>query len=72
MHHADVSDVNRFWYYYAESDDGRAWRGDFPTYVKRPAAFDICDGVGSTAYVVVGFREIDVGDVDNYTLTFIT
>lgn len=72
VHNADVSDVNRYWYYYGESDDGRTWSGDYRCFVKRPDAFDICDGIGSTAYFRVGFRQLDVGNADNYTFTFLT
>ena len=68
----DLADVNRFWYYYAESDDGRVWKGDYNTYVKDPDSFNICEGIGSTAYTTVGFRQIDVGDSDNFTLTLRT
>jgi uncharacterized membrane protein len=66
----DLADLNRYWYYFAEADDGARWSGDFLTYVKDPEAFNICQGVGSSAYESVGFRELDVGDNDEYTLTF--
>jgi uncharacterized membrane protein len=68
----DLADVNRFWYYYAEADDGAKWSGAFPTWIKDPEAFNICDGLGTTALRQVGFRELDVGDADNYTFTFLT
>ena len=68
----DLADVNRYWYYYAEADDGATWSGDFPTFVEYPGPFNICDGLGSSAYTRVGFRELDVGDNDDYTLTFVT
>jgi uncharacterized membrane protein len=66
----DVGDVNRFWYFFAEADDGVAWTGEFPTFVKDPEAFNLCDGIGSTALRTAGFRELDVHDNDNFTLTF--
>jgi uncharacterized membrane protein len=68
----DLSDLNRYWYFYAEADDGATWTGDFPTFIKDPDAFNICDGVGSSALRTVGFLELDVGDNDEYTLTFVT
>ncbi len=68
----DLADLNRFWYYYAEADDGHQWAGDFPTYVNTADAFNICSAPGSTALNSVRFRELDVGDADNYTLTFTT
>jgi uncharacterized membrane protein len=65
----DLDDVNnRFWYYYAEATDGVVWSGDVTTYVT-DEAFNICQGIGSTAYRSVRFRELDVGDNDDYTLT---
>ena len=65
----DLDDVNnRFWYYFAEAVDGAVWSGDINTYVTN-AAFNICQGLGSTAYRTVGFRELDVGDNDSFTLT---
>jgi uncharacterized membrane protein len=72
VYNNDLDDVNRFWYFFAEADDGAAWSGDFPTFVKDPEAFNICDGIGTTALRIVGFRELDVGDNDEYTLTFVT
>lgn len=70
VHSGIVSNVGRFWYYYAESEDGVKWEGAYSTYVQTPDAFDICAGIGSTAYSSYGFRELDTGDVHNYTLTF--
>jgi uncharacterized membrane protein len=61
--------VNRYWYYYAEATDGAKWSGDFPTYVNNEA-FDHCDSPPNSSMIVLGFRELDVGDADNYTLTF--
>ena len=65
----DVDDVNRYWYFYAEATDGANWPGEFPTFIKR-AASDHCDAPADTSMQSVGFRELDVGDADNYTLTF--
>ena len=36
VHSGIVSNVNRFWYYFADADDGTRWSGDFPTYVMDP------------------------------------
>ena len=65
----DVADVNPYWYFYAEATDGTNWSGEFPTNIKR-IAFDHCDAPADTSMQTVGFRELDVGDADNYTLTF--
>jgi uncharacterized membrane protein len=71
VHSGNVSNVNRFWYFFAIADDGARWDSDFPTFVKDPESFDLCDGIGTTALQRYGFRELDVGDSDNFTLTFI-
>jgi uncharacterized membrane protein len=65
----DVNDAGRYWYYYAEATDGAKWHGEFPTYVKHEA-FDHCDSPADTSMYPVGFCEVDVGDWENYTLTF--
>jgi uncharacterized membrane protein len=71
----DLEDVNRFWYYYAEADDGAVWAGPFRTWVSL-APFgggQWCWGLGTTApgQVVIAYRELDIGDNDDYTLTFV-
>ena len=65
----DVDDAGRYWYVYAEAPDGTKWAGAFPTNVKSEA-FDHCDSPADTSMFQVGFRELDVGDAENYTLTF--
>jgi uncharacterized membrane protein len=65
----DVDDAGRYWYFYAEATDGAKWAGEFPTYVKNDA-FDMCDSPADSSMISVGFREVDVGEADNYTLTF--
>ena len=57
---------------FADSDDGAVWAGDFPTFVNDNEPFNICDGIGTTALRRVGFRELDIGDNEEYTLTFVT
>ena len=65
----DLDDVgNRYWYYYAHSQDGREWAGDVPVYVPNQA-FNRCFGLGSSDSRIVNFRQFDVGDNDNFTLT---
>jgi uncharacterized membrane protein len=69
----DLEDLNRFWYYFAMADDGAVWAGPFGTSVPR-AAFDGCFGTGvggaSSEFIAIGYRELDIGDNDDYTLTF--
>jgi len=68
----DLADLNRFWYFFAEGDDGRVWAGPFPTFVHPTDAFNVCDGFGTTQLIRVGFRELDVHDNDEVTLTLVT
>jgi hypothetical protein len=52
--------------YYAESEDGGVWEGDYEAYVY-DESFDSCRGFGSTAGYLVGFRVIsmDATDLDH-------
>ena len=70
----DLEDVNRFWYYFAQADDGAVWAGPFTTGVPlHPFGGDqYCWGLGSSEPGInIGYRELDIGDNDDYTLTFI-
>jgi hypothetical protein len=49
---------NRWYYYYAEADDGAVWAGPYVAEV-RAAKFQKCTCVGATTYYDVGFRELD-------------
>ncbi len=63
----DLEDLNRFWYFYAEADDGAIWSGPYGVYVT-DERFDSCFGIGSTVSRIAGFRELDIGDNDDFTL----
>lgn len=70
----DLEDLNRYWYYYAEAEDGAVWAGPYGASVPL-AAFNQCYGIGviienGNESVSIGFRELDIGDNDDYTLTF--
>jgi uncharacterized membrane protein len=66
----DLEDLNRFWYYFAHARDGTVWAGPWGASV--PAeAFDQCFGIGISTGESIGFRELDVGDNDDFTLTFV-
>lgn len=70
----DLEDVNQFWYYYAEADDGAFWAGPFAANVPFNAfgGDQWCFGSQSTtADLRIGYRELDIGDNDDYTLTFV-
>jgi uncharacterized membrane protein len=63
----DVSDVNRYWYYYAEDGSGTVWAGEFSATVPQEA-FTGCVSIGVSTQRTIGFRQLDVGDSDNFTL----
>jgi len=56
---------NRFFYYYAEADDGSFWAGEFEAEVKQER-FEKCTCLnvsagGSNPFHIVGMRELDLG-----------
>jgi uncharacterized membrane protein len=71
----DLEDVNQFWYYYAQADDGAVWAGPFRAAVSLdPFGGDQwCYGFETSApgQIIIGYRELDIGDNDDYTLTFV-
>jgi uncharacterized membrane protein len=70
----DLQDVNQFYYFYAEAEDGSVWDGSIKRWVYSKA-FEYCSGA-PVPYVLdpndrgreVGFREVYVGFVDDYTI----
>jgi uncharacterized membrane protein len=68
----DLDDVNnRFWYFHAENLDLTVnWSGPISVHVT-DEAFNNCLGIATTAERVVGFREIDVGDNDDFTVNLV-
>ncbi len=66
----DLEDLNRYWYYYAEADDGAVWAGPYRATVPNEA-FSGCQGIGVSTQRTIGFRELDIGDHDDYTLTLV-
>jgi uncharacterized membrane protein len=64
----DLADVNRYWYYYAECDDGAVFQGPYFSQVSDPGPFRHCDGLGVSTARWVGFREIDVGEEDTVVM----
>lgn len=64
----DVSDVNRYWLYYAEAWDGATWAGPY-TETLPHQRFDWCKNTSSTDSRTVGMRLLDIGSSDNFTLT---
>ena len=71
----DLEDLNRYWYYFAQAVDGATWSGPFEASVP-DAAFDQCYGIGviienGNESTGIAFRQLDIGDNDDYTLTFV-
>jgi len=67
---------NRFWYAFAHAADGASWSGPFVATVSRSAfgGSNWCWGIGhggTSEFETIGYREIDVGDADDFTLTFV-
>lgn len=62
---------NRFSYYYAEQEgrSGLVWDGNFPTCTP-DARFELCDNSCFSPSRNLGYRQLDTGSSDNYTLTF--
>jgi uncharacterized membrane protein len=69
----DLEDLNRYWFYYAISfSDGAFWAGDLQSQVPLDA-FSLCWNIGISGPPMkqIGYRELDIGDNDDYTLNFI-
>ena len=73
----DLADRNQFWYVFAHSSDGTAWSGPFVATVSRKAfaGSNWCWGIGhggaTSEFETIGYREIDIGDADDFTVTFV-
>ena len=62
---------NRYWYYYAENAGASiVWAGPVNVYVP-DTAFNHCYAIGDTVSRIVGYRLLDVGDNDDYTVNLI-
>ena len=71
---ADNPTGNKWFYYYAEADDGAFWAGEFIAEVKNPA-FEKCTclGVsvshGTNPWYNVGMRELDLSQFGGVNFT---
>ena len=66
----DLDEINQYYYFYAESDDGAVWSGS--TYVDVPyQRFDWCIGTSSSDSRSVGFQLFDVDSNDDFTMTLL-
>jgi uncharacterized membrane protein len=60
---------NRFFGYYAESEDGVVWGSDTSSmYIYRNAFTECHDSPNSTAYAEVGVKSKDGGNADTFTV----
>jgi uncharacterized membrane protein len=69
VHGGDLD--KRYWYFYAHAADGAYWAGAYEEIVPH-IAFDWCSDTANTDSRTIGMRELDVGDNDDYTLTFVS
>jgi len=72
----DLADLNRFWYFFAHAADGAFWAGPFGANVPRQAfgGDQACWGlqkVSGTDIERIGYRELDIGDHDDHTVTLV-
>jgi hypothetical protein len=68
----DLSDINRYFCFFAIADDGAMWSGPYKRKV-RNTKFDFpgCIGVTAENLWTAGFRLFDVDSNDDYTLSLI-
>jgi uncharacterized membrane protein len=68
----DLADLNRYYCYYAEATDGAVWSGPYKRSV-RLTAFNDCSGAGLTGpkKKTIGYKLLDIGDSDDFTLTLV-
>lgn len=56
---------NRYFYFFAEADDGLIWAGPYGPVECTDAAFDSCQVIGSTAdYLSLSMRQVDTGPTE--------
>ncbi|MGA9843911.1 MAG: DUF1036 domain-containing protein [Nitrososphaeraceae archaeon] len=66
----DLEDLNRFYCYFAVAADGGRWSGPIVRRV-RNAAFQWCENTGTLDSFIAGFRVIDIGDNDDFTVNLV-
>jgi hypothetical protein len=58
--HTDVWTDNRYFYFYAEAEDGAVWGGDYGPVYTTYQAFQGCVGSGNTQdYLMLGMAQVD-------------
>jgi uncharacterized membrane protein len=66
----DLDELNRYYVFYAEADDGAFWAGPYGTTVPWEA-FDMCWPTATSDARFLGLRLIDVGGNDDYTVNLV-
>jgi hypothetical protein len=65
----DVSSLNRYWYFWAQSVNGLYWAGgDGPIEISFPHEFDQCVYDNANMTMTVGLQEIDVNGYSQFTV----
>jgi uncharacterized membrane protein len=67
---ADLDEINRYYCFYAEADDGTVWAGPYARNVPQEA-FDWCEWTDSNTARGVGYRLLDIGDNDDFTVNLV-
>jgi len=63
----DLEDINRYYCYFAQATDGEVWAGPYHRQVPQ-TAFDWCEWTANSQSFGVGYRLLDIGDYDDFTL----
>jgi len=66
----DLDDLNRYFYFYAFSNDGRVWDGPFLERIPW-RAFNLCENTATSDSREVGFRQLDIGSNDSFTVNLL-
>jgi|SRR3954453_5043194 len=60
----DLEDVNRYWCFYAQAQNGHHWSGPIKRMVPHQA-FDWCEWTSSSGAFQVGFQVMDINSYDD-------
>jgi uncharacterized membrane protein len=72
----DLADLNRYYCFYAEADDGAVWAGPYKRFVPYQA-FSWCEWIacshsdGSPCGYTAGYRLLDIDNHDDFKLTLV-
>jgi uncharacterized membrane protein len=72
----DLDDLNRYFCFYADADDGAVWAGPYKRFVPFQA-FAWCEWIacshsdGSPCGFTAGFRLLDINSHDNFTVNLV-